>query len=154
MNKKKSMCMIASIILLFDQLIKIFLNKTFVLYQEIKIIPGFFKIFLVKNTGAAFSILQDNTIFIIIITVCFLSFLYNYVRKEESFSNLLTLALGMIFGGVLGNLVDSLVYHGVIDYLSFSFGSFEFPIFNLADISIVFGAFLIIYELLFSKNKI
>ena len=50
----------------------------------------------------------------------------------------------MIIGGIIGNLLDRIMYHGVIDYLSFQFGSYYFPIFNFADIGITLGVLLLI----------
>ncbi len=153
MGKKENIYKIASFILIIDQIIKFFLSHTLNLYDSIKIIPGFFQIFLIKNTGAAFSILKDNTIFIIIITIIFLLFLNYYIIKEENFSKLSILSLGMIIGGVFGNLLDRFIYYGVIDYLSFCIFRYDFPIFNLADISITVGILLVLFELTFSKIR-
>ncbi len=153
MNKKGSIYIIASIIFLFDQLIKNCVNNIMNLYDKIKIIPGFFQIYFVKNTGAAFSIFKDNTLFIILITVVFIAFLYNYIKKERQFTKISILSLGMILGGILGNLLDRIIYHSVIDYLSFSFFKVDFPIFNLADIAITLGVFIMLFENIFFKNK-
>ena len=56
-------------------------------------------------------------------------------------------------GGVFGNLIDRIIHHGVIDYLSFTFGSYRFAIFNFADICIVVGTLLYLWNSLFQKNK-
>lgn len=154
MNKKQDIYKIAGIIFIIDQIIKIFLNYFMKLYDSIEIIPGFFQIFFVKNTGAAFSILQDNTFLIIIITFCFLVFLNQYIIKEKYSTKLSILSFGMIMGGIFGNLFDRLIYHAVIDYLSFSFLGWDFPVFNFADISITFGVLFVLFELIFSKNKV
>lgn len=153
MNKRGSIYIIASIVFLFDQLIKNCVNNIMNLYDKIKIIPGFFQIYFVKNTGAAFSIFKDNTLFIILITVVFIAFLYNYIKKERQFTKISILSLGMILGGILGNLLDRIIYHSVIDYLSFSFFKVDFPIFNLADIAITLGVFIMLFENIFFKNK-
>lgn len=154
MNKKQDIYKIAGIIFIIDQIIKIFLNHFMKLYDSVEIIPGFFQIFFVKNTGAAFSILQDNTFLIIIITFCFLVFLNQYIIKEKYSTKLSILSFGMIMGGIFGNLFDRLIYHAVIDYLSFSFLGWDFPVFNFADISITVGVLFVLFELIFSKNKI
>ena len=154
MNKKQDIYKIAGIIFIIDQIIKIFLNYFMKLYDSIEIIPGFFQIFFVKNTGAAFSILQDNTFLIIIITFCFLVFLNQYIIKEKYSTKLSILSFGMIMGGIFGNLFDRLIYHAVIYYLSFSFLGWDFPVFNFADISITFGVLFVLFELIFSKNKV
>lgn len=154
MNKKQDIYKIAGIIFIIDQIIKIFLNYFMKLYDSVEIIPGFFQIFFVKNTGAAFSILQDNTFLIIIITFCFLVFLNQYIIKEKYSTKLSILSFGMIMGGIFGNLFDRLIYHAVIDYLSFSFLGWDFPVFNFADISITVGVLFVLFELIFSKNKV
>ena len=154
MNKKQDIYRIAGIIFIIHQMIKISLNHFIKLYDSVKIIPDFFQIFFVKNKGAAFSILQDNTLLIIIITLCFLVFLNQYIIKETYFTKLSILSFGMIMGGIFGNLFDRLIYHAVIDYLSFSFFGWDFPVFNFADISITVGVLFILFELIFSKNKV
>jgi len=154
MNKKQDIYKIAGIIFIIDQIIKFFLNYFMKLYDSVEIIPGFFQIFFVKNTGAAFSILQDNTFLIIIITFCFLVFLNQYIIKEKNSTKLSILSFGMIMGGIFGNLFDRLIYRAVIDYLSFSFLGWNFPIFNFADISITVGVLFVLFELIFSKNKV
>ena len=72
MNNKGKMCFITCIVLLLDQIVKIIVNNCMTLYDEIKIIPNFFSIYYVKNTGAAFSILENNTTFLIFLTVIFI----------------------------------------------------------------------------------
>lgn len=145
MNKKEDIYKITCIVLVLDQFIKYMINKFIEVNTGIEIIPKVFKIFHVNNTGAAFSILEDNTILIVIISVVFLILLDYYIRKEKEFNKLSVISLGMIMGGIFGNLIDRLIYHSVIDYLSFG----NFPIFNLADICICVGvALLIINELL------
>ena len=59
----------------------------------------------------------------------------------------------MIIGGIFGNLLDRIIHHGVIDYLSFTFGSFSFAIFNFADMCIVCGVILLIINTLFISKK-
>ena len=154
MNKKQDIYKIASIILIIDQIIKFLLSHFMNLYDSTKVIPNFFQIVFVKNTGAAFSILKDNTILIIIITFCFLLFLHQHIQKEKYFTKMSILSLGLILGGVFGNLLDRIFYQSVIDYLSFTFFGWDFPVFNFADISIVIGVLLILLELIFSKNKV
>ena len=98
--------------------------------------------------------MQDNTFLIIIITFCFLVFLNQYIIKEKYSTKLSILSFGMIMGGIFGNLFDRLIYHAVIDYLSFSFLGWDFPVFNFADISITVGVLFVLFELIFSKNKV
>ena len=145
MNKKEDIYKITIVVLLLDQFIKYMINKFMEINTSIKVIPNFFSIFYVRNKGAAFSILEDSTILIIIISVIFIVILDSYIKKEKNFTPLSVLSLGMIMGGIFGNLMDRVIYHSVIDYLSFE----NFPVFNLADIGITVGVgLLIISEIL------
>ena len=153
MTKKEDIYKITCIVLMVDQIIKIIINNSLELYQVIKVIPNFFSIVFVKNTGAAFSILENNTLFLIIISVIVVIILDKYIKKEEHFTTLSIISLGLILGGVFGNLIDRIIHHGVIDYLSFSIFSYDFPIFNLADIAITTGVFIMLINILLDKNK-
>lgn len=149
MNKKEDIYKITAIVLILDQFIKFMINKFIDLNTKITVIPKVFSIFHVRNTGAAFSILENNTLLIIIISVIFIIVLDQYIKKEKKFNKLSILSLGMIMGGIFGNLMDRIIYHSVVDYLSF----FKFPIFNLADIGITIGAILLIISMLKDKKK-
>ena len=152
MNKKQNIYVITSIILMLDQIIKIIVMHNMKLNTYIKIIPNFFSIFYVKNTGAAFSILEDSTILLIIISVIFVVIIDRYIKKEEHFTKLSVISLGMILGGIFGNLIDRIIHHSVIDYLSFTVLKYNFPIFNLADIGITVGVALYILSLILERK--
>ena len=147
MKNRQEIYIITGIILFFDQLIKLIINNTMNLYQEIVIIPKVFSIYFTKNTGAAFSILENNTTLLIIITV-----IDKFIKKEASFNKLSTISLGLVMGGIFGNLIDRIIHQGVIDYLWFSLINFKFPVFNLADICITIGVFFLFISLLREKR--
>ena len=153
MKNKEDIYKITSIVLMLDQIIKLLIMRKMVLHQRISIIPNFFSIFYVKNTGAAFSILEDNTLILIIISVLFIVGLNEFIKREKDFSKLSILSLGMILGGIFGNLIDRIVHHAVIDYLSFSFLHYEFPVFNIADMGITIGMCLFLLGLILEKIK-
>ena len=79
MNNKGKIYYITCLVLLIDQIIKIIVNNCMSLFDEIKLIPNFFSIYYVKNTGAAFSILEDNTTLLIFITVIFILIIHKYI---------------------------------------------------------------------------
>lgn len=153
MNKKEDIYKITCIVLLLDQFIKYLVNKFMEVNTSIKVIPNFFSIFYVRNTGAAFSILEDNTILLILISVIFIVILDRYIRTKKSFNKLTCFSLGIIMGGIFGNLLDRIIYHSVIDYLSFNVLKYSFPIFNLADIGITIGTVLLIIDVLKEEGK-
>lgn len=149
MNKKEDIYKVTIVVFLLDQLIKFYIHKFMELNTSIKVIPNFFSILYVQNKGAAFSILENYSFLIIIISVLFIVALDYFIKKEKSFNKLSVIALGMIMGGIFGNLMDRIIYHSVIDYLSFG----NFPVFNLADIGITVGVTLLIINELIKMRK-
>lgn len=154
MKNKNFIYTISMLFLLLDQLIKLIVTKNMELFQEIKIIKNFFSIYYIKNKGAAFSIMGNQTILLILISIICLLFLKNYIKTIKTPSKLTIVSLGIIIGGILGNLFDRLFYKEVIDYLSFNFFEYSFPVFNLADIGITVGAVLLIITLLLEEKNI
>lgn len=141
------MTIIFSLILIFiDQLVKYFISGM-PLYSSINVIPNFFNITYVKNTGAAFSILSNNTLFIILITIIILFFLYKSVLKDNKYK----ISKILLLGGIISNLIDRIFRGYVVDYFDFKIFNYNFPIFNIADICIVIGCLLLIYETIKEK---
>lgn len=141
MNKRKNTYMAITIVFILDQLLKIIIVKK--IHSKVTIIPNFFSIYYIKNTGAAFSILQNQQLFLIGISIVIILIIHNLLKKEELTNNK-DIHYGMIIGGIYGNLLDRIIHKGVIDYLSFTFFGYEFPIFNLADSMIVIGLLLLV----------
>ncbi len=136
------------IILLFfviDLISKTVISHTLILNKSIKIIPKFFYLTLCHNNGAAFSILRDKQVLLIIITIIALFYLYQYVHKQELDKGQ-RIAFSMITGGILGNLFDRIVYNYVIDFLDFKIFGYNYPVFNLADSFIVIGVIILLVK--------
>ena len=136
--KKENLYKISVITIIIDQLIKLFIKTN--ITKDIVIIPKIFKITNVINTGAAFSILKNNNTLLILITIIILVLLNYYIKKNNIENDYFE--LGIILGGIVGNLFDRLLYNGVIDYIEI----FNFPVFNLADSLIVLGIILLIIK--------
>lgn len=149
--KKKSL-IIAIIVFLFDILIKYIVDKSFSLEDIYSIIPNLFYITKVYNNGAAWSVLNNHTYLLISVGIISLIFLILYQRKFK-ITKLNMIAFGLVYGGLLGNLYDRLVYGYVIDYLKFYIFSYEYPVFNLADIAIVTGFILVIWAIYKGEDK-
>ena len=152
MNRKKLIYYISFFLFILDQIIKILIQKNMSLYQEKTIIPSFFSLYYVKNTGAAFSILQDSSSIILLISILSIITINYYIVKEKKMTKLSKISFGLLLGGIYGNLFDRIFYRSVIDYLSFSVFNYSFPIFNLADIGITVGVGLIILETILKKE--
>ncbi len=154
MNSRENIYKITSIILMLDQFIKIIINRYISLGSSVTVIPNFFSIMNLKNTGAAFSILEDNTVLLVIISVIVIVLLDRSIKKISKFEVLEKISLGLIMGGIFGNLIDRIIHHGVIDYLSFKIFGYSFPVFNLADMAIVIGVGLYLIEIIKDKERI
>lgn len=145
MQKNKNKFYLTSVIvLLIDQIVKLLIKTNMNLNEEISIIPNFFSIQYLKNTGAAFSILENQTILLAITSIICISVIIYYLKKEENLTTAMYLSFGLVLGGILGNLIDRIVYQGVIDFLSFQIFNYNFPVFNIADIGITIGVLLLI----------
>ena len=142
---KKKIYILTIILLLIDIISKLIIKNTMNLYQSIIIIPNFFNITYVNNIGAAFSILEGKQFFLIILGIIFLIGLINYIRKDN-ISKLKAIYYSLLISGILGNLIDRIIYHYVIDFLDFKIFNTSFPTFNLADTFICISVMLIIIE--------
>ena len=115
--------------------------------QSFIIIKDFFSLTLVHNTGAAFSILDGSRSLLILIGVAALIGLILYIRKQV-IDDIDIFVYSLLIGGIVGNLIDRIVHGYVIDYLSFNFGKYYFPVFNFADMCIVVAILIIIIRMI------
>ena len=140
---KKKPYIIAFFFFMIDLLSKQIVVNLLETGKSIKVIDNFFYLTLAKNTGAAWSILENQRILLLIITVVVL-FLINRFMNKEKLTKLENISFGMIIGGIVGNLIDRIFFHYVIDFLDFKIFGYNYPIFNLADTFIVVGIILLI----------
>jgi len=139
---------IISIIILLDQIIKFLVIANMNLFDSINVVENFFNITYVRNNGAAWSILSGNTLLLIVISIIALILIYFYFIKNQKLNNLENISYSLLIGGTVGNLIDRVFLGYVVDYLDFKIFSYNFPVFNLADICIVIGIFLICITLI------
>lgn len=138
----------ALIVLTLDQVSKQFFWH---LGRNFDVIDGFFRVTLVTNSGAAFGMLQGGRVFLIVASIIaslVIMFLAGRMPKEETARRVF---LGMILGGALGNLVDRIYPGLVIDFLDMGFGSYRWPVYNLADSAVTIGGALLILS--FSRGR-
>ncbi len=139
----KKLIITSSIVIILDQLIKILLSIYNV--DSINIINNFFKITLMHNYGAAWSMLNGYRLFLIVVSILELFLIYNIFIKNQKIKN--GIILGMLIGGIIGNLIDRIIYGYVIDYLDFNIFGYNYPVFNLADSMIVISIILLIISI-------
>jgi len=158
MNKSKKIIIIIILVTILDQLTKLLIRTNLNLLDTITIINNFLYITYTKNTGGAWSILENNQLFLILISFIFIIIIIINLKEEhEKLTNLSLFSYSLILGGIIGNLIDRIFLKGVIDFLSFKIVNYYFPIFNIADIAIVIGVILLGIEIVrsevYAKNK-
>lgn len=151
MNKKKIISIVIGIIIiLLDQLTKILLMN-----KNITIIPGFINFTYTENTGAAFGIGSNNIIMVIVVNIIILGFVIKFLKdNNERIDSWITIPLIAILAGGISNLIDRICRGFVIDFIDVNI--FNFPNFNIADISIVLGIFtliIVITKQIIMENK-
>lgn len=131
------------IVAMFDQLTKLMVIRNIPLQDAIVVIPGFFAVTHVYNTGAAFSMMHDSNGFF---TILSLAVLVGLIVLRRHFAGYLMLSgWALLISGILGNVTDRILRGHVVDFLDFQFGNYHWPAFNVADscICIAAGLFLI-----------
>lgn len=150
MNKK--IVFIAIVVLAIDQISKIIATTFLKLNYSVQLINKFFYLTLCQNEGAAWGLFSNNKAIIIIGTIIAIALIYHfvYVFKENKRNNL---AFGLLIGGLLGNLVDRIIFGYVRDFLDFYIFKYDYPIFNVADICIVIGVILLMYAVIKGEDS-
>ena len=157
LNKKKIInaliwLIILLVVIISDRAIKAYILNNVEVGQNFGSLKYVADYIYVQNTGAAFSILSNNTMLLSIISVvfCIGVIVYSLVKKPDSY--LLNATLALMFSGALGNAIDRIAYNFVVDFISIKW--FDFPVFNIADMAIVIGAiFAVIYVMFFDKEE-
>lgn len=131
------------VLALLDQVTKWYIVHHIGFQEAVPLIPGFFSLTHVYNTGAAFSMMHDSNRFFTLLSVAVFVAL---VALRRHFPGLL-MQWGwvLILSGILGNVTDRILRGHVVDFLDFQFGSYHWPAFNVADscICVAAGLFLI-----------
>lgn len=139
---------IALIVFLMDFLSKNFVINNFELLKSIELIPNFFYITYLQNTGAAWSMFRNGSLFIAIISFIIFILISNYIKKLKLENIWSIISFGFLLGGILGNFIDRVVYGYVIDFLDFKIFGYDYPVFNFADIMIVVGTIMIVIKII------
>ena len=140
--------LITLILFIVDFFVKRIVVKYVDLFKKIEVIPNFFYISYVQNTGAAWSILDNSTILLSLLSVVAFVIIGAYLKKIKEFNKWKIIAFGLLLGGILGNFIDRVMYGYVIDYLDFYIFGYNYPVFNIADMCIVVGAFMLIIDVI------
>lgn len=141
----------ALIVVILDQISK---QLFWALGKNFDVVGDFVRITLVRNSGAAFGLLQEGRAFLVVASTTaavFIMFLAERIPAEERGKRLF---LGMILGGALGNLIDRLHPGQVIDFIDVGVASYRWPVFNLADSAVTIGGALLVLTYLMKRERV
>jgi signal peptidase II len=146
---------LSAVVIVLDQLTKYLVRATFALHESIEVTP-FFNLVFVMNRGAAFSFLStadgwQRELFIAIALAA--SIWIAWLLRKHASQVLFCIALSLILGGAIGNVIDRVLYGAVVDFLDFHAYGYHWPAFNVADTAISCGAALLVFEALTAKSK-
>jgi signal peptidase II len=153
---RKYFFLIAAIVVVLDRISKWAVASSMLLRESVIVIPGFFSITHVQNTGAAFGLFAESTAqwkvaALVTFSLIALAIVSILLWKNSHAFSTMTVGLSLILGGAFGNLWDRMLAGHVTDFLDFHIGSYSWPAFNVADSAIVVGAILLVSEILFAK---
>ncbi len=135
--------------IILDQASKLAIAGSMQLYQSISIMP-FFNLTYIHNTGAAFSFLNEaggwQRWFFAGLAIVISAVMAVWLARLKQHETLLAVALSLVLGGAIGNLIDRLAYGYVIDFLDFYYQTWHFAVFNIADSAITLGVMLMLAE--------
>ena len=143
---KKKIYIIALLSIFIDQVTKFIIINTFRPFTGKSIIKNVFELMYVKNTGAAWGILDNNLPILIFISIIALFLLYRYINKEKNITKLMIISYGLLMGGITGNLIDRVFRTYVVDFIHIYIFNYSYPVFNMADIFIIVGIILMLIE--------
>ena len=148
------MIILTLVFFIVDLISKVIITKLFDVYESVSVINNFFNITYVKNTGAAWSILSNEILFLIMISLSIIMSVVVYIKYHKPTKKIDEVAYSMILGGAIGNFSNRLFLGYVIDFLDFNFFGYNYPVFNFADMFIVIGAILLIISSWRKKDEI
>ena len=148
---------IAGGVFMIDQTTKAWATRTLRFEGDRSVIAGFLNFAYAKNTGVAFSMLDEGgdagrwglSIVAFVAATLVLYFFWRTPRTDDRILG----ALALLLAGIVGNVTDRMRLGFVVDFVDVQFGSWHYPTFNVADAAICIGAGLLILDLFFSKRK-
>jgi signal peptidase II len=139
---------LSAAVVILDQLSKHWVVDAFS-FAETRPVTSFFNLVLAHNSGAAFSFLAgaggwQRLFFIAVAAIA--SAVILYLLRKHAQQMLFSLALSLVLGGALGNLIDRIRWGYVVDFLDFYYGNYHWPAFNVADMAITGGVILLVLD--------
>lgn len=144
--------LVALAIVLLDQASKEWVRGAFALHESIPVLPGFFHLTYIRNTGAAWGMFSGQNLTLSLLAFGMLAALVLFRRRILPPGRWHRVALGLLCGGIVGNLFDRLRLDYVVDFLDFHVQGWHWPAFNVADSAICVGVGIYILGSLFAKS--
>ena len=149
------------IVVILDQLTKIWVKNNFSLFESRNIIGDFLRFSYVENPGIAFGIRIGNlTVLVTLISIAIATYLVFLLYNSKQLEYLEKLSLSLILGGAVGNLIDRILiyvpnstYNGVIDFIDVGVSGHRWYIFNIADSAVTMGIIIYLFYSTFIENK-
>jgi signal peptidase II len=155
-SRYRLLLIVSLVVLVLDQATKLYIDRTFALYESVMVIENFFHISYVRNKGAAFGILADSAVrlpfFIAVSVIAAVGILW-YLRHLRDDQRLLSFALSLVFSGAIGNLIDRVRLGEVIDFIDVHWYRHHWPAFNVADSAISVGVGLLLVDLWLEERR-
>ncbi len=147
---------LAALVIIIDQITKYAASSVLLMHEPVAVFPSF-NLTLMHNTGAAFSFLADQggwqRWFFAVLALGVSVVLAVWLRRLQAHEKWLALALSLVLGGAVGNLIDR-IYHGyVVDFIDVYYNAWHWPAFNIADSAITVGAVMLVIDTFRSKEK-
>ena len=139
---------ISLLVFAIDTFIKTVISTQLSPAISMPLIKGILNLTFVRNTGVAFGLFPGKRLLLILISIAVCALVIYFYSRTRKKDFLLRIAFAIILGGSLCNLFDRIFYGYVIDYVDFR----VFPVFNLSDVAINLGVFLIILDLFFKRK--
>jgi len=148
---------VAAVIVVLDQLTKLWVDSTFRLYQTMHVF-SWLNLTYVRNTGAAFSLFADQPAtfripFFLVVALVAGAALVFYVRQTPPTQRGTLFACGLVLGGAVGNFIDRVLYGAVIDFIDVHWRGMHWPAFNVADSAISVGVAVLLLRSLFVRDE-
>lgn len=151
--KLRLLLLVSCLVLPMDQLTKAWVVSSVNPFEPHVVVEGFFQITHARNTGAALGLFQGTPVTVFVgLTLLAIGLIISFYRRIDAEDRVSVVALGMILGGAVGNLIDRVARGEVVDFIQFDLRLFVFPDFNIADSAIVVGIALLLRDLVLPQH--
>ena len=144
---------ISTVVIVFDQITKILTKKHMFLGQSEEVLGDFLRYTYIQNPGMAFGIQIGNKTLFTIFSILASIVVFVYLIRTRGDKVFVKLALALILGGAIGNLIDRVLYGAVVDFIDVGIGQMRWPVFNIADSAVSVGMVILVGIILFEPKE-